>query len=135
MKNLENLLNSRMEKGSQSSKVKQLAQKSSDGTLTSFAGLFKINELTEIEKFSLEAILKDHRENEKEISKDLESLIAITSEVKAIHNQAALLHGERIKKVQAILKNYKEGAFSAWLLSAYGNRQTHTTFFFITNFA
>lgn len=128
MKNLDSLLNSRMEKGAQSLKVKQLAQKSSEGNLTSFSGLFKVGELTEVEKFSLESILKTYLEEQKEITEDLQSLIEITSEVKAIHNQAALLHGERIKKVQTLLKKYKEGAFSAWLVAAYGNRQTPYNF-------
>lgn len=55
---------------------------------------------------------------------DLAELSLITSEVKAINNQAAILHGERIKKAQTLLKSYQEGAFSAWLNATYGNRQT-----------
>ena len=55
-------------------------------------------------------------------------LSAITSEVKAINNQAAILHGERIKKAQEILKKYRDGAFSAWLIATYGNRQTPYNF-------
>ena len=62
------------------------------------------------------------------LQQDLEALIRITSEVKAINNQAALLHGERIKKAHAILTKYKEGAFTAWLIEAYGNRQTPYNF-------
>jgi len=54
--------------------------------------------------------------------------MAITSEVKAITNQAVILHGERIKKAQDILKRYKDGAFTAWLFSTYGNRQTPYNF-------
>jgi len=48
--------------------------------------------------------------------------------VKAINNQAAILHGERIKQAQNILKNYRDGAFSAWLVAIYGNRQTPYNF-------
>src|SRR6185437_1917846 len=41
---------------------------------------------------------------------------------------AAILHGERIKQAQEILKKYRDGAFSAWLIAAYGNRQTPYNF-------
>ena len=44
--------------------------------------------------------------------------------MKAINNQAALLHGERIKRAHTILTRYRDGAFTAWLIAAYGNRQT-----------
>ncbi|MBM3191742.1 MAG: hypothetical protein FJZ63_03695, partial [Chlamydiae bacterium] len=49
-------------------------------------------------------------------------------EVKAINNQAIILHGERIKKAQNILKSYKDGAFSSWLITVYGNRSTPYNF-------
>ena len=38
------------------------------------------------------------------------------------------MHGERIKKAQEILKKYRDGAFSAWLVATYGNRQTPYNF-------
>lgn len=73
----------------------------------------------------LRGLLEQYAPDEHErIDQDLSSLVNLTKEVRAINNQAALLHGERIKKAQAILKNYKEGAFTAWLKSTYGNRQT-----------
>ena len=64
------------------------------------------------------------RMKSKKLSNDLNHLISLTSEVKAINNQAALLHGERIKKAHQILTRYRDGAFTAWLMAAYGNRQT-----------
>lgn len=77
------------------------------------------------EREALREILLQYAPGEDEqIDKDLSSLVHLTSEVKAINNQAAMLHGERIKKAQAILKNYREGAFTAWLKKTYGNRQT-----------
>ena len=60
---------------------------------------------------------------------DLEFLTTITSEVKAINNQAIILHGERIKQcTRTFLTKYRDGAFSAWLISTYGNRQTPYNF-------
>jgi Uncharacterised protein family (UPF0137) len=77
------------------------------------------------ERQLLRGLLEQYAPGENErIDQDLSSLINLTKEVRAINNQAALLHGERIKKAQVILKNYKEGAFTAWLKSTYGNRQT-----------
>ncbi|HVW99484.1 MAG TPA: CT583 family protein, partial [Candidatus Babeliaceae bacterium] len=59
---------------------------------------------------------------------DFKNLASLTSEIKAINNQAAILHGERIKKAQEILKKYRDGAFSNWLINTYGNRQTPYNF-------
>jgi hypothetical protein len=92
-------------------------------------GIFRVNSLNQREKDSLQELLQQFKkEAYEETEKDFQSLSAITSEVKAITNQAVMLHGERIKKAQDILKNYKEGAFTAWLLATYGNRQTPYNF-------
>ncbi|MDB6082011.1 MAG: hypothetical protein JWO53_1283 [Chlamydiia bacterium] len=128
MTKIDALLNERINAQPSLSKVKALAQRSSDGSLSSFSGLFKVGELTANEKSLLESILREYQDEARDIQPDLQSLISITSEVKAIHNQAALLHGERIKRVQAILKSYRDGAFTAWLYAAYGNRQTPYNF-------
>ena len=96
------------------SKMTNLAELSSSGNLSSFAGVFRVSGLSEKEKEILLTILSQYRSENYDIGEDLESLIAITSEVKAINNQAAILHGERIKKAQEILKNYQDGAFSAY---------------------
>ena len=124
MKPIERMLQERL-KSQPSSKVKDLAKKSAAGTLTSFQGLFAIKELDNLQKSELEELLTTFKQKEEQdIANDFQSLVAITSEVKAITNQAALLHGERIKKAQEILKKYKDGAFSQWLVKTYGNRQT-----------
>jgi hypothetical protein len=118
-----------------SPKVKELAKRSSEGNLTSFSGLFKVIELSEKEKEALEKILSEYSTKQSDLSQDLTQLVSITSEVKAINNQAALLHGERIKQAQAIFQKYKEGAFSAWLITSYGNRQTPYNFMLYYEFS
>ena len=123
MAKVNELLSSRFKKAS-SNKMQNLAQLSSSGTLSSFSGVFKVSPLTENEEEKLRTLLADYSNETQEIGEDLTSLSSITSEVKAINNQAAILHGERIKKAQTILKKYRDGAFSAWLIGAYGNRQT-----------
>lgn len=124
MSHVNTLISQRLKKTEPSSKMAAMAEKSAAGGLTSFTGIFRITELTAQEKATLEDLLTAYAKNPHDIKRDLASLIAITSEVKAINHQAALLHGERIKKVHDLLTAYKEGAFTQWLLTTYGNRQT-----------
>lgn len=119
------LLNERLKKNDNTSKMAAMAKQSANGNLTSFSGVFSVSELSSGERITIETILKEYAvDDEINYSQDLSNLLSITSEVKAINNQAALLHGERIKKAQSILTRYRDGAFTAWLLAAYGNRQT-----------
>jgi translation initiation factor 2 beta subunit (eIF-2beta)/eIF-5 len=124
MSNVNSILDQRMKKPSNTSKMAALAKQSSTGNLTSFSGIFNIADLSEKEKEIIGEILKNYANGKHDIHSDLNLLISLTSEVKAINNQAALLHGERIKKAHQILTHYREGAFTAWLVATYGNRQT-----------
>ncbi len=110
------------------SKMTNLVEKSSSGNLSSFSGVFRVAPLNDKEKEILISLLTQYKNEEQEINDDLFQLSALTAEVKAINNQAVILHGERIKKAQEILKNYRDGAFSAWLIATYGNRQTPYNF-------
>jgi hypothetical protein len=96
--------------------------------ISNLSGIFKITDLSEVERNELKEILFEYNEESETIDQDLNDLMQITSEVKAINNQAIILHGERIKKAQTILKRYKDGAFTAWLITTYGNRQTPYNF-------
>lgn len=84
--------------------------------------------VTQEERSTLKKLLERYSENNERIESDLTELVQITAEVKAINNQAAMLHGERIKKAQEVLKEYREGAFTTWLVETYGNRQTPYNF-------
>ncbi len=149
MSNVNALLTQRLKKGAHTSKMTELGKQTADGQLTSFSGVFSVTELSPVERQLLESILtqfvkfedapkrapspssaiqNESGADHAALRTDLNALISITAEVKAINNQAALLHGERIKRAQNILKNYREGAFSAWLMAAYGNRQTPYNF-------
>lgn len=110
------------------SKMTNLVELSSSGNLSSFTGVFRVGHLSPKEQEMLQALLDQYKNESQEIQADLKALADITAEVKAINNQAIILHGERIKKAQTLLKNYRDGAFSAWLLAAYGNRQTPYNF-------
>jgi hypothetical protein len=125
MANVNAMLNARLSSNKpKSTKVGDLAKKTARGDLNGFSGLFGVTDLSQTETDVLNAILEQHATENVDVQHDLSQLSAITSEVKAINNQAALLHGERIKRANVILKNYQEGAFTAWLVATYGNRQT-----------
>lgn len=109
-------------------KMTNLVEMSSNGNLSSFSGVFRISPLSVKEQEALQTLLDQYKNESQEIVDDLNFLSAITAEVKAINNQAIILHGERIKQAQEILKNYRDGAFSAWLIATYGNRQTPYNF-------
>ena len=127
MGNVNSLLDQRLGK-KKSVKMEALAKQSAEGSRTGFSGIFHPIEISEEERDVLEGILRHHMRDESTLDADLRNLEAISSEVKAINHQAALLHGERIKKAQQILKKYAEGAFTAWLIATYGNRQTPYNF-------
>ncbi len=122
------LLSKRLIKGDTKSKMSALAERTTEGSLTTFSGIFAAQKLSDRERNAIQDLLNTHAEAGTDVSEDLRTLLEITSEIKAINNQAALLHGERIKRVQSLLKSYKEGAFTVWLLETYGNRQTPYNF-------
>lgn len=128
MAKINSILSERLKQQDHQPKMTNLAQKSSSGALTTFSGMFALSELTLDEKSELSELLQKYAHETSEIETDLKYLSSLTMEVKAINNQAALLHGERIQKAQTILKNYQDGAFTAWLLNVYGNRQTPYNF-------
>lgn len=128
MSNVNSLISERLKKNTSSSKMSALAKQSASGNLTGFSGIFSMTDLSEKEKDLLANILKEYSTGEEDFDLDFSSLASITSEVKAINNQAAILHGERIKKAQSILTRYRDGAFTTWLMAAYGNRQTPYNF-------
>ncbi len=108
------------------SKMAMMAEQSANGQMSGFAGVFNVTKLSSAEISSLHNIL-DHyvpEDRKDDFRADFERLTDITAEVKAINNQAIILHGERIKKAHSILTKYEDGAFTAWLMAAYGNRQT-----------
>lgn len=123
-----NVLAERFQKKENPSKMKALAQATASGDLSSFSGVFHLSELSDQEKEQLESLLIQHSEKGEDIQNDLRTLIGITSEVKAITNQAAILHGERIQRAHDILTRYRDGAFTSWLIATYGNRQTPYNF-------
>jgi hypothetical protein len=112
----------------ESTKAVSLAERSSAGQLSSFGGLFGTAEPSAAQRQELEDLLRKYAQEDQAIDADLSLLTSITGEIKAISNQAAFLHGERIKRAQELLLKYRDGAFTAWLLAAYGNRQTPYNF-------
>ena len=129
MVKLNTLLAERFKKRSKpSDKMQTLADRTGAGELSSFGGVFRVASLSDQEKGHLIQILETYKNDDQETDEDFQNLCKLTSEVKAINNQAVVLHGERIQRVQKILKSYRDGAFTEWLISSYGNRQTPYNF-------
>lgn len=128
MSAMNKLLAERTTQKENKNKIAEMAKLSSSGNLTSFSGVFTVAELDKEDKEEIRSLLKNYGTSDVDVSKDFQELLSLTSEIKAITNQALLLHGERIDKAQKILKDYQEGAFTAWLMVAYGNRQTPYNF-------
>lgn len=127
MSQIQSILQQRT-KAKEQPKMAAMTERSMSGQLATFAGVFTVQDLAEHEQEEIRQILEKFAINSDTLAQDLFSLNALTAEVRAINNQAALLHGARIKKAQDLLKKYKEGAFTAWLITAYGNRQTPYNF-------
>lgn len=109
-------------------KVQTIADRKVPATTTGLSSSLNRSKLTEAETIALEELLNNNTIDQLSISKDLDELKLITEEVKSINTQAIILHGERIKRAQALLKGYRQGAFSEWLMQTYGNRQTPYNF-------
>jgi hypothetical protein len=128
MGRINDILSQRFGKASKSKKMEEMSEASASGQLASFTGIFGSSDLSQTEQEELESLLLTHSDENADIKDDLKILMSLTSEVKAITHQAVILHGERIKKAQSLLKKYKEGAFTSWLITTYGNRQTPYNF-------
>lgn len=83
-------------------RLKQALSSSSDQS--NIAQVFRIAPLSLQEKEKVGEILNEHRQEKHEISTDLKMLSDLTAEIKAITCQAAILHGERIKKLKRFSK-------------------------------
>ncbi len=109
--------------------VGQLVERSTGSITTNLSEGLPKTILSNAEKDQIASLLEKYQTNKEEAStQDVEQLCDITAEIKSIHNQSIILHGERIKKAQEILKHYSEGAFSSFLVQTYGNRQTPYNF-------
>lgn len=96
---------------------------------SNFNGLFGQYNLTEEERLSIVTLLKSSQlpsrsSASKDFLFDCQKLQEITANLKGIKAQSILLQGEQLAQAQKLLKNYREGVFSRWLIATYGNRQT-----------
>src|SRR3990167_5146194 len=123
MKDINSLLAEKLQQKNQT-KLQTIA----DRSLTAQPLGFKAIPLSENENTLLRKLLLENQTQNSQIDADFNTLKLLTQELKAIQAQAIILHGERIKKAQTLLKAYKEGAFTEWLLTVYGNRQTPYNF-------
>ncbi|WP_348663374.1 pGP6-D family virulence protein [Chlamydia vaughanii] len=127
MGNLKTLLENRFKKNSRD-KMETLTRQRMDGELSPFLSRFSNLKLSQQEEEKFRRLLENYTFEDQVSEEDFRDLCNLSAQIKQIHHQAVLLHGERIKKARDLLKDYREGAFSSWLLLTYGNRQTPYNF-------
>ncbi len=123
MKDINSVLSEKMNQKNQT-RLHTLAERS----LAMPAMGFKALPLSTSEAAFIHNILLENKTKNSRVETDFDTLKSLTQEIKAIQTQAIILHGERIKKAQSLLKQYKDGAFTEWLIAVYGNRQTPYNF-------
>lgn len=81
------------------------------------------SEANAIEKLLIEN-LQPNIMTEKQVNDDVDQLKTLTSEIKTINKQGALLIGERVFKAREILKSYVDGTFVKWIDGTFDSRRT-----------
>lgn len=127
MSDLKSVLENRF-KNPPAQKMEELAKKRFQGELSPFIQGFSTCKLSAQEEENIRLLLQNYAPHNHNFEHDINALCHLSAQIKQIHHQAVLLHGERIQQVRNILKTYREGAFSAWLMLSYGNRQTPYNF-------
>lgn len=93
-----------------------------------FQSMMCINQLDETDSLRIEKILVDNFQpgmlDQYQVSDDALELKRLTSEIKTIGKQGIILSGERVKRAQTLLKNYKNGTFVKWIDFTFSNRKT-----------
>lgn len=116
------------ENQAKNSKFQEAFDVKESNQLLIFRHEFTLTPLTREEDMQIQHLLYEEStaniEAENQIEKDYKNLSSLITQIRAIHRQGVLLHGEKIHKAKEILKSYKERAFTRWLEVAYGNRQT-----------
>lgn len=84
-----------------------------------------IHEADEIEDILLENATSSETQAV-QFKRDVEQLKTLTSEIRSIQKQSALLIGERVHMAREILKKYRNGSttFTEWLTSTFSSRRT-----------
>ena len=95
----------------------------------SFRTIFNAEEDETQEREFLQDLFDTHlveSEDYKKITRDLDDLVKVTSELKSIQKQAVLLVGERIFQVRRILKNYatESDMFIKWIDRTFSSRKS-----------
>ena len=104
------------------------AFESLEAVTANFRNEFVATPLSTEEEMNIQNLLYENYVSNKsgsdEVDADYKTLVLLTRQIKSIDRQGILLHGERIHKARGLLKKYRDGTFTKWLIKAYGNRQT-----------
>ncbi len=93
-----------------------------------FQSVFDVKPLDEVDVTTIENLLIENSHPDSmsavQVKQDIDSLKALTAEIKAIGRQGILLMGERVSKARDMLKSYHQGTFTRWLSTTFGSRKT-----------
>ncbi|MGE3556376.1 MAG: CT583 family protein [Candidatus Obscuribacterales bacterium] len=94
----------------------------------SFNAIFDPHPLEEREAGVIDQLLMEGHDpevtSEDDMGKDMLAIRHITSEIKAVGKQAAVLIGERLARVRDVLKCYRADTFTRYLEAVFGSRRT-----------
>lgn len=128
MSKTKNLAQNFMKKAAQSEQNFKESFETVSPAMSPTIGIAISVKLTDQENENIRKLLKEEYRKEsiqeEDMLEHIRKLKDITRQIKSINAQLVLLHGQRIKEAQDILANYKDGAFTKWLMATYGNRQT-----------
>lgn len=96
--------------------------------VNAFTSVFGKSEIEERDSLSIEKLIVQHSVpgiiSESQSMQDVEEMKKLTAEIRSVGKQSLILIGERVFKVRDILKGYKEGSFTQWLINTFGCRRT-----------
>ncbi|MCB1067631.1 MAG: CT583 family protein [Chlamydiia bacterium] len=96
--------------------------------VNSFNAIFDLQKLDSAEEQRIHEILEKNwipdNLSQDEMEKNFGLLKTITSEIKSISRQGAILIGERVVRARELLKPFRDGTFTLWLESTFGSRQS-----------
>jgi hypothetical protein len=96
--------------------------------VNTFTSVFGKSELEEREASSIEQLVIQYampcHVSKSQSIQDVEEMKQLTAEIRSVGKRCLVLIGERVFKVRDILKRYKEGSFTQWLIGTFGCRRT-----------
>lgn len=123
-------LQERVNKEKKSANKFEQGFKTGSVTMASVASPKKIA-LTDEQSDKIKGLFTDYKPDDVaagDVGDDLHRILELSTMIKSITQHSVLLIGERIKKAQTLMANYRGGMFNKWLFMVFGNKVTPYSF-------